>query len=507
MTVMGFGMYKKRDRNQLTMDEFSVPFGDRLRRDNRWVAMAGIVPWDLVDELYAQSMSPELGREAISSRIAFGAGYIKEHENLTDEGTVAYLSGNPYAQYFVGLKEFRTEPLFEASMMVHFRKRFGPEAIQMINEAMYERKLRQGKGPDEGGDNQPPQGGSVPVETEGTHAPASDPIPAEEGKDNRGVMILDATVAPADIHYPTDLSLVNACRENTEEFIDKLWPFGSRGGHKTSYSRKKARQSYLSIAKQRRAKAKAVRRAVSEQIEYVGKNLETLNLLIGEVGQDRLRPAERKRLETIRKVYEQHKTMRDTGVHSIPDRIVSLRQPHVRCIMRGKAGTPYEFGQKMHLSVVNGFTFIEEQSYDNFNEGTRLKQAAQRYRERTGHWPEAILEDTIYRNRENREFCKEHGIRLSGPRLGRPRKAETDEDKAQAYRDSVDRSMIESRHGIAKRRYGLDRIMAYLAETGMAEAAMQIPVMNVAHLMRFLLWLKLRVLARRRYGSRGVLAA
>jgi IS5 family transposase len=45
--------------------------------------------------------------------------------------------------------------------------------------------------------------------------------------------------------------------------------------------------------------------------------------------------------------------------------------------MLGKAGTPCEFGQKMHQSVVNGFMFIEGQSYDNFHEGTRLKQMAE----------------------------------------------------------------------------------------------------------------------------------
>lgn len=137
-----------------------------------------------------------------------------------------------------------------------------------------------------------------------------------------------------------------------------------------------------------------------------------------------------------------------------------------------------------------------EGSSGTSNEGTRLKAAAQRYRERVGRWPEAILADTIYRNRENRTFCKEHGIRLSGPRLGRPRKGEAEEDKAQAYRDSVERSVVESRNGIAKRRYGLDRMMAYLAVTGLTEAAMQFLVMNVAHLLRFLLCLFWRGQAR-----------
>ena len=478
-------MYRKRDKNQLTMEEFYLPFGEGLRSDNRWIRMSRLIPWDLVEEIYADCLSAEKGRAAIPSRVAFGALYIKEQENLTDAGTVMYLSENPYAQYFVGLKEFRTEPLFDASMMVHFRKRFGPEMVAKINERLYEQTNPQEKDPPDG------LGGESPEDGTGTQ---------EDSSTNKGVMILDATVAPADIHYPTDLALLNACREDTEKMIDRLWALGSRSGHKAAYSRKKARRSFLSVAKQRKAKLQATRRAVSEQIDYVGKGLDALESLLQEVGVECLTRAECERLETIRKVHEQQRTMRDTGVRSVPDRIVSLRQPHVRCIMRGKAGSPYEFGQKMHLSVVNGFTFVEEQSYDNFNEGTRLQGAAERYRERTGHWPEAILADTIYRNRENRGFCKEHGIRLSGPRLGRPRHDEAEEDKAQAYRDSVDRNMVESRNGIAKRRYGLSRIMAYLAQTGLTEAALQILVMNVAHLLRFLLRLFWRWLA----GTKGV---
>ena len=462
------------------MEEFYIPFGDGLSADNRWVKMAKLMPWDLIEEFYAQSFSPEAGRPPIPSRIAFGSIYIKEQDNLTDEGTVTILCENPYTQYLVGLKEFRREPLFDSSMMVHFRKRFKPEMILKINEVLYERMCPKAKEPPQ--DNHDGKDGGEPGES----------------KDNNGVMILDATVAPADIKYPTDLNLLNACRENTEKFIDKLWKHSSRKGHKTAYSRKKARGSYLKVTKQRKPKLTAVKRAVSEQIGFVLKNLDTIERLLAETGAGRLSESERDRLEVIMKVCEQQRLMRDSGVQSCPDRIVSLRQPHVRCIVRGKAGSPFEFGQKIHLSVVNGYTFIEEQSYDNFNEGIRLKEAAERYKARFGYYPKAILADMIYRNRENRAFCKERGIRLSGPKLGRPRKDEAEEDKAQAYRDSCDRNMVESRSGIAKRRYGLDLIMAYLAETGKTEAALQILVMNVAHLLRFLLRLFWRVLSGRK---------
>ena len=497
---MGSKVYRKRDKNQLTMEEFYLPFGNGLNADNRWVKMAKLIPWDAIEEIYGDELSQETGRPAISSRIAFGALYIKEQENLTDEGTVSYLSENPYAQYFVGLKEFRTEPLFDASMMVHFRKRLGMEGIGNVNEILYARSPLKAKADeeareaDEAEKAEKAEKDDTSDETnQSDHDDDNDDHPdagaGEEGKGpkNKGVLILDATVAPADIHYPTDLNLLNECRENTERMIDRLWPYSDRQGHKTDYSRKKARQAYLKISKQRKVKAKARKRAVSEQIEYIGKNLKTLERLVGQAGENILKPSDLERLATIQKVYEQQKQMRDTGVRSVPDRIVNLRQPHIRCIVRGKAGSPYEFGQKLHLSVVSGFTFIEEQSYDNFNEGIKLQEAAERYKERMGRYPEAILADTIYRNKENRTYCKEHGIRLSGPKLGRPRKGEAEKDKQQAYEDSVKRSEVESKNGIAKRRYGLDLIMAYSYEGGLVEAALQILVMNVAHLLRFLL--------------------
>lgn len=96
-------------------------------------------------------------------------------------------------------------------------------------------------------------------------------LPPSGGNGNRGTMILDATVAPADIKYPTDLSLINACREDSERIIGKLWEHSDKSGHKTAYNRKKARKSFLKIAKQRKAKAKVMRKAVGEQLGYLAK--------------------------------------------------------------------------------------------------------------------------------------------------------------------------------------------------------------------------------------------
>jgi hypothetical protein len=448
-------MYRNANRVQLSLEEFSLPFGGRLSAENRWVESARLIPWDMVEDLYAEEFVDERtdGRPPITARIAFGSIYIKEKENLTDERTLAHITENPYMQYFLGLSAFQQEPLFDESMMVLFRKRFSKDKLDLINEEIYRR---------------------------------SNPPKPPDGGGNDGTMILDATVAPADIRYPTDLSLLNECRENTEKIIDLVWDSAGKGGRRTAYSRKKARANYLKIAKQRKPRKKQIQRAIREQLSYVGKNLDVLDRLEMEAW-DILKPKHLSRLETIRKVVEQQSFMQENNIHSVEDRIVSLRQPHVRPIVRGKARSLVEFGQKISLSVVRGYTFIEGQGWNNFSEGKTLIESAEKYKARHGVFPNAIQADMTYRNRENLNFCKQNGIRLSGPRLGRPKREEADADRELAYRDSCERNTVEGRHGIAKRRYGLDLIMTKLANTSETEAALNILVMNVAHLIRALL--------------------
>ena len=123
---------------------------------------------------------------------------------------------------------------------------------------------------------------------------------------------------------------------------------------------------------------------------------------------------------TICKLYEQQKYMYDNKIHSVEHRIVSLSQSWIRPIVRGKTKAPVEFGAKLDLSIDNdGYSRIEKISFEAYNESTCLIEAVERFRERTGCYPERVLADQIYRTRENRKFCKEHGIRLSGPKLGR----------------------------------------------------------------------------------------
>src|SRR5690625_5341516 len=94
----------------------------------------------------------------------------------------------------------------------------------------------------------------------------------------------------------------------------------------------------------------------------------------------------------------------------ISDRIVSISQPHVRPIIRGKANAPVEFGAKLSMSLVNGYAYLDVLSWEPYHEGTYLAQSIEAYKERYGFYPDAVLADAIYRTRENLALCKELGI-------------------------------------------------------------------------------------------------
>src|SRR5699024_1559932 len=116
--------------------------------------------------------------------------------------------------------------------------------------------------------------------------------------------------------------------------------------------------------------------------------------------------------------------MFETKGSSIEDRIVSINQPHVRPIVRGKANARVEFDAKLSVSVLDGYAFLDVLSWDSYHEGKGLRESVEKYKDRYGYYPEAVLADTTYRTRENRAYCKERGIRQSGPKLGRPSKNE-----------------------------------------------------------------------------------
>ena len=473
-------MYQIEDKKQLS---FFLPFGGKLNPDNRWVKLSEIIPWDDIEEKYAELFPANCGMPAKPLRVALGALIIKEKCGYSDRETVAQIMENPYLQYFLGFEEFKLEAPFDPSLMVHFRKRLGLDEIMDINEMIC--RVKDDDENDSNDDDNNDQ--TLPPQSE------VKTIPPHVGESlvfnkNKGTLILDATCTPADIRYPTDLSLLNEARMKLEDIIDTLHiPLRGTLPKPRTY-RQIAGLNFLSVSKKRKTSRKMMRRAIGKQLGYVRRDLAIIEKLVELVGLNALNKRQLKNLWVINELYRQQEIMYRTREHRIEDRIVSISQPHVRPIVRGKAGAETEFGAKVAISVVDGYTYIEKLSWDNFNEGVTLIESLERFKERFGYYPEAVLADKIYRNRDNLRYCKERGIRLSGPRLGRPPKVKDPQTRKQEYIDAKERNAVEGKFGEGKRRYGLGLIMACLRETSETVIALQFLVMNLERRVRSLFW-------------------
>jgi transposase, IS5 family len=279
---------------------------------------------------------------------------------------------------------------------------------------------------------------------------------------------------------------LNEAREQTEEIIDILYKeLDENENKKPRTYRNTARKEYLDVAKKRRPSKKQRRKVIKKQLRYLKINLSHIDKLLA-VGAklEWLSAQKYKILLVINEVYRQQLFMYENNLSRVDDRIVSLTQPHVRPIIRGKAGSSVEFGAKLSASCDEGYVFLDRISWDNFNESSDLKVQVEAFKAANGHYPESVHVDQIYRNKENRKWCQEKGIRISGPPLGRPPKNISKETKKQAQLDERDRNCIEGKFGEAKRRYSLDRLMTKLSNTSETAIAITFLVMNLSALLR-----------------------
>lgn len=305
--------------------------------------------------------------------------------------------------------------------------------------------------------------------------------------ENEGTLILDATCAPQNIRFPTDVSLLNEARLNTEEIIDELHGIGAFGSKKPRTYRQVAKNQYNGFSKARKKSKKMIRKAMRQRLGYLRRNLKMIHATDKKLREE-LSAKLQERLSVVEVLYAQQKEMFEKGTHRIDERIVSLSQPWVRPIVRGKQNAPVEFGAKVEMSVVNGYLRIEDLRWDAFNEGTTLQTSVESYRRCFGHYPARVLADTIFRTRENLRYCKERDIHISGPRLGkRPVDLSVyHEQLREEWLESGERGEIERQFGVAKRRYSLGCVVMKLKHTSEVDIYASVLAMN--------LWKKLRLL-------------
>ena len=461
------GMYKF-DNGQISLEDFGQPIGMNLKNSNRWVKRAQMIPWIEIEKKYAKLFSNKKGNVAKSLRLGLGARIIQAEYGFSDAEIPLQIQENPYLQYFCGYKAFDdSKPPFDSSMMVYFRKRLTPEIIGEINELIISAEQAKNINDDSKSDN------------------------SDDDDKNSGTMIVDATCAPSQITYPQDVSLLNKARESSEKIIDELH---EKGEQKPRTYRKKAHKDYTSYSKNRKPKAKQTRKAISNQLNYLKRNIGNIEKMLA-TGK-KMPEKFKERFSTIKIIYAQQKEMYDNHTHSVKDRIVSLSQPWIRPIVRGKAKAKVEFGVKLDISVCDGWTRLERHSFNAYNEATGLKNMIERYMERTGHYPKRVLADKIYRNRENLNYCKQHNIQLSGPALGRPKK-DAEIDRKQNYIDECERVEVERKFSLAKRKCGMGMIVTRLKETTCHSIAMSVLLLNLRKIEK--IWATIPLLYNRSF--------
>lgn len=275
--------------------------------------MADRIPWDEFEVKYAKLFPSDTGNVAKPLRMAPGALVIQTKFQFADRELVEQITENPYLQYFIGLPGYQEEASFDASTLVLFRKRISAEMLMELNEYLLA--------------NKDDDNNSTPSSSEDSGV---NDAPKEDK--NEGTLTLDVACAPANIRYPQDVSLLNEAREKLETIICRFCK--SYGLPLPRRYRRRARKDYLAFAKSKKRSAKKIRKALRRQLGYVARDIRYLDRFMG----DGYAMTERETslYLTIITLYEQQQYMYDNKTHSVEHRIVSISQPWLRPIVRGK---------------------------------------------------------------------------------------------------------------------------------------------------------------------------
>lgn len=410
-----------------------------LSKFNRWVKLADNLPWDKIEKEYNKRLrNRHNGAGNKPARMVVGALIVKHVENLSDEKTIQAIQENPYMQYLLGLPKFTEKPVFVPELFVSVRKRLDHDFFNLLTLMLAE------------ADGSKPKKGHTD----------------EDGNDHGGTMKIDATCCDAEVRYPTDCNLLEDGSNLIDWLLDK---FCTR--HKIIKPRTRrveSRQAFIQLTRKKRKGKKLIDKTKLVQIRCLQADFQTFFDFLGKYSSNLLACFSRrdcKWLMAAIKMYDQQKMMFEQNVRSCVDRIISIYQPHLRPIVRGKAKAKVEFGAKIGASIVNGYTYVDRLSWDAYNESSDLVAQMELYKLRFGMFPKEVQADKLYLGKENRKYIKACHVNCYNRPLGRPPKEENDSHADDKKRAIGERNEIEGTFGTSKRVYRANNIRAKLDDT------------------------------------------
>ena len=410
-----------------------------LSKSNRWVKLADRLPWAKIEKEYNKRLrNIHCGAGNKPARMVVGALIVKHVENLSDEKTIQAIQENPYMQYLLGLSKFTEKPVFVPELFVLIRKRLDQDFFNMLTLILAEAD------------------GSKPKK-ESTD---------EDGNDHGGTMKCDATCCDAEVRYPTDSNLLEDGSRLIDRLLDKFC--ARHKFRKPQTHRMEARRAFILLIKKKRKGKKLVSKTKLTQTRCLQADFQIFLDFLGKQAGCLLSCFSRhdyKCLEAAFKMYEQQKMMFEQNVRSCADRIISIYQPHLRPIVRGKAKAKVEFGAKIGACIVNGYTYVDHLSWDAYNESSDLAMQIELYRKRFGMLPREVQVDKIYLGKANRRYLKDNHVECYNRPLGRPPREDNDRHAEEKRRAICERNEIEATFGTSKRVYRANDIRAKLDNT------------------------------------------
>jgi hypothetical protein len=278
------------------------------------------------------------------------------------------------------------------------------------------------------------------------------------------VTLMDATAYESNIRYPTDVKLIWESTSRVYSILTQKRKLFRLRRSRSNYE--KHRKNYMSYQRNRRKSKRKDKKLRTHLLKYLQRLLNNLEQLQSQYGFGHS-SRETKLLQSIQTVYEQQFELLYGNRENVKQRIVSLAKPYVRPIVRGKEIKPVEFGPKVHKVLVGGLGFIEHISYENFNEGTRLKHSVAFHQKHFGKCSQ-LGADAIYATNENRRYCNSLGIATSFVPKGKQGKLQEQKKAMRFALSTVRATVLEGSFGNEKNHYLLNKIKAKTQATEIA---------------------------------------
>lgn len=277
--------------------------------------------------------------------------------------------------------------------------------------------------------------------------------------EERNISSQDATCYERRIDYPTDIKLLWKCCN--EVYLILQMQRKALGLRKSRSNYDKQKIQYLSYQKRKKKTKRQERKLRKQLLKYLLRLMESQKDLKDKYGDLKFSLREVTRMKTIVKVYgQQHHKAYGNPDEPIKDRIVSLSQPYIRPIVRGKETKRVEFGAKVNKVQVNGISFIEHFSYDAFNEGTHFENGIHVHRKLFGKCTHHSA-DAIYATNANRKYSKENNIVTNFIPKGRQRLQDVEAGKLmRAILNKERGTKLEGSFGNEKNHYLLQKVNA-----------------------------------------------